>query len=90
MDATNAKKQYRLDNIRPCKNMYDQIDLICFKLEKDIVIRQNRERDNPIPDEPLLKLIEEFELPDEEERAFYNHVDIIKDQKLDDIIKRYL
>ena len=26
LDATNAKKQYRLDNIKPFKNMYDQID----------------------------------------------------------------
>ena len=90
LDATNAKKQYRLDNIKPFKNLYEQIDLICFKLDNDIVIRQNRERDNPIPDEPLLRLINEFELPDDEERAFFDHVDIIKDQNLNDIIKRYL
>ena len=90
LDATNAKKEYRLNNIKPFKKLYDQIDLVCFKLDRDIVIRQNRERDNPIPDEPLYKLIDEFELPDEEEKAFFDHVDIIRDQNLSEIIKRYL
>ena len=90
LDATNGKKEYRLDNIKPFKDLYDQIDLVCFKLDKDIVIRQNQERDNPIPTEPLLQLIDEYELPDDEERAFFHHVDIIRDQNLEEIIKRYL
>ena len=89
LDATNAKKIYRLDNIKPYKDLYDEIDLVCFKLEKEIVLKQNRERENPIPEDALLRLIDEYVLPDEEERAFYNHIDIIKTHHIKQIIRRY-
>ena len=90
LDATHSKKIYRLDNIAQFKSLYDQIDLICFRLDKELVLSQNKDRDNPIPKENLLKLIEQFEMPDDEEKAFYDHLDIIKDHETDKIIARYL
>ena len=90
LDATHSKKVYRLDNIKPFKPLYDQIDLICFKLDKELVLAQNKDRENPIPHDNLLELIDTFEMPDDEERAFYDHVDIIKDHEIDKIIRRYL
>ena len=90
LDATHSKKVYRLDNIKPFRPLYDQIDLVCFRLEKELVYAQNKDRENPIPQKDLLELIEQFEMPDEEERAFYDHVDIIKDHEIDKIINRYL
>ena len=90
LDATHSKKIYRLDNIRPYKSMFDQIDLVCFRLDKELVLEQNKDRENPIPRESLLRLIDQFEMPDDEERAFYDHVDIIKDHEIAKIIKRYL
>ena len=89
LDATNAKKEYRLDNIKPYKGLYDEIDLVCFHIEKGLVLKQNREREFPIPEDALLRLIGAFMLPDEEERAFYNHVDIITDHNIDKVINRY-
>ena len=90
LDATHSKKVYRLDNIKPFKPLYDQIDLVCFRLEKEVVYAQNKDRENPIPYENLLKLIEQFEMPDDEEYAFYDHIDIIRDHEIDKIIARYL
>ena len=90
MDATHAKKVFRLNKIKPYRNLYNQIDLICFQLDKELVLKQNKEREFPIPEEALLKLIDEYEIPDEEEKEFYNHIDIIKDHNTSDIIKRYL
>ena len=90
LDATHSKKVYRLDNIKPFKSLYNQIDLICFKLDKELVLAQNKDRENPIPRDNLLKLIDTFEMPDDEEKAFYDHVDIIKDHDIDKIISRYL
>lgn len=90
LDATHSKKEYRLNNIAPFKDLYDQIDLVCFRLDKELVLEQNKERENPIPRDSLLKLIDQYEMPDEEERSFYNHVDIIKDHETDKIINRYL
>ena len=90
LDATNAKKIYRLDNIKPYKGLYDEIDLVYFQLDKETVLRQNKERDNPIPEDALLRIINEFELPDEEEKKFFNHIDSIKSHHIKQIIKRYL
>ena len=89
LDATNAKKMYRLDNIRKYKDKYDEIDLVCFQLEKDLVLKQNRERENPIPEDALIRLISEFELPGKEEKEFYNHIDVIKTHHIKQIIRRY-
>ena len=90
MDATHAKKVFRLDNIKPYRKLYDQIDLVCFKLNKAVVLKQNREREFPIPEDALLRLIDEYELPDDEEREFYDHVDIITNHDTIKIIDRYL
>ena len=90
MDATHAKKEYRLDKIKPFRKLFDQIDLICFKLDKKTVLKQNKERECPIPEDALNRLISEYTLPDQEEKDFYDHVDIITNHEVDKIIKRYL
>ena len=90
LDATHSKKVYRLDNIRPYRSLYDQVDLVCFRLDKELVLEQNKDRENPIPKENLLRLIDQFEMPDNEEREFYDHVDIIRNHEIDKIIERYL
>ena len=90
LDATHSKKVYRLDNIMPFRHLYNQVDLVCFRLDKELVLEQNKGRENPIPKDSLLRLIDQFEMPDNEERKFYDHVDIIKDHETDKIISRYL
>ena len=90
LDATHSKKVYRLDNIMPFRHLYDELDLVCFRLDKELVLEQNKGRENPIPKESLLRLIDQFEMPDDEERNFYDHVDIIRDHETDKIIARYL
>ena len=90
LDATHAKKIYRLDSIKPYKDLFDQVDLICFKLPKETVLKQNLERESPIPQEALIKLLDEYEMPDEEEERFYDHLAIINNHDIDKIIKRYL
>ena len=90
LDSTNAKKIYRLDNIKPYRGLYDEIDVVVFQLDKEIVLKQNKERDNPIPEEALLKLIDEFELPDQEEKDFFDRIDVVKSHHIKQIIKHYL
>lgn len=89
LDATNAKKEYRLDLIKPYRELYDEIDLVCFHIDKDLVLKQNKEREFPIPECALLKLIDAFEMPDKEEEEFFDHIDLITDHNIDKIIKRY-
>ena len=89
LDATNAKKEYRLDNIKPYRDLYDHIDLVCFQIKKELVLKQNKEREFPIPEDALLRLIDAFEVPDDEEKAFFDHIDFIVDHNIDKIINRY-
>lgn len=89
LDATNAKREYRIDNIAPYKNLYDEVDLVCFHIEKNLVLKQNKEREFPIPEDALLRLIDAFEMPGEAEEEFFDHIDIITDHNTDKIIKRY-
>ena len=89
LDATNAKREYRIDNITPYKDLYDEVDLVCFHIEKNLVLKQNKEREFPIPEDALLRLIDAFEMPGEDEEAFFDHIDIITDHNTDKIIKRY-
>ena len=89
LDATNAKKEYRYDNIKQYKDLYDEIDLVCFQISKDLVLKQNREREFPIPEDALLRLIDAFEMPGEAEKEFFDHIDIVTDHNTDKIIKRY-
>ena len=89
LDATNAKKEYRIDNIAPYKDLYDEVDLVCFHIERNLVLKQNKEREFPIPEDALLRLIDAFEMPGEDEEAFFDHIDIITDHNTDKIIKRY-
>ena len=89
LDATNAKKIYRFDNIKQFKGLYDEIDLVCFQISKDLVIKQNKEREFPIPEDALLRLIDAFEIPDEEEKEFFDRIDIIKDHEIEKIIAHY-
>ena len=89
MDATNAKREYRVDNVRPYKDLYDEVDLVCFHIDKDLVLKQNKEREFPIPEDALLKLIDAFEMPGEVEENFFDHIDIVTDHNTDKIIKRY-
>ena len=90
LDSTNAKKIYRIGNLKPYRDLYDEMNVVVFQLDKETVLRQNKERDNPIPEDALLRLIDEFELPDEEEKEFFDRIDVIKSHHIKQIIKRYL
>ena len=90
LDSTHAKKMYRLGRLKEFRTAYREIDLICFQLDKETILKQNKERKYPIPEEALLKLINEYEMPDTQEQAFFDHIDIVKDHDVDKILKRYL
>lgn len=90
LDATHTNKQYRLKNVIQFRDVYDEIDLICFNLKREIVIKQNKERVHPIPEDKLISIIENYQLPDEEEKRFFNHIHIITSHEIEGVISKYL
>ena len=44
LDATNTCVEYRVNNIKPLKEFFDEVDLVLFNVPKEIVFEQNLER----------------------------------------------
>lgn len=87
LDSTNAKREYRIDQIKPLKGQFDEVDLIMFKLDKVTIMRQNLDRDYPIPTDALNRLMDEFEDVSEEDKAFFDNIYIVDKHDLTPIIE---
>lgn len=90
LDSTNAKRIYRIDPIRQFKEKFDEIDLVMFKLDKVTVMRQNLDRDYPIPSQALERLINEFEDINEEDKKFFDNIYFVEQRDLNPIIDSLL
>lgn len=90
LDATHTLKRFRYANVKQFRKLYDEIDLIVFDINREIVIEQNVRRTHPIPEDKLLGIIETYEFPDEEEKAFFDHIHYVYDHNIDEIINKYI
>lgn len=90
LDATHTLKKYRYANVKQYRKLYDEIDLIVFNIDKQLVLKQNMRRRHPVPEERLLEIINCFEQPDEEEKAFFDHIHYVTGHDVQQIIKNYI
>ena len=86
LDATHIKSNYRLRVLESMKQYYDEVYLICFKLDKELVFKQNGEREYPVPDYVLENFYNEFEDPSEEEKKLFDRVYIIENIEIDKVV----
>lgn len=87
LDATHTSSKFRIESTKMLKPLFNEIDLVYFDLPKEVVIKQNREREFPVPEDVLIQFINKFEIPDELDRNYFKHVYIVKSHNIDDIIK---
>lgn len=90
LDATHTLKKYRFANVHQFRKLYDEIDLIIFDINQQTVLEQNARRAHPIPEDKLLGIIEAYELPDEEEKTFFDHIHYVYDHNIDEILNKYI
>ena len=88
LDATNSVCKYRVNIIAPFRKFYDEIILVAFDLEKDIVRKQNINRLFPIPPDILEDLMQKYEYPNEKDEEFFDEVIFIKDHNIDPVIEK--
>ena len=88
LDSTNAKTEFRVDNVRQFKDKFDEIDLIIFKLNKVTVMAQNLDRAFPIPNDALERLINEFEDITDKDREFFDNIYVVDKHDLSPIIEK--
>ena len=91
LDSTNSRRMYRIDKVKPLKDLFGEIDLVTFELDKLTVMRQNMEREFPIPSDALELLFDEYEHVNDEDRVFFNNIYHVNQRDLspiiDDILK---
>lgn len=88
MDATNSVCKYRIGIIEPFKKYYDEIHLVAFDLEKDVVRAQNMNRLFPVKADVLEDLFDKYEAPNEKDYQFFKTVTIIKDHNINEVIDK--
>lgn len=86
LDATNSICRYRVSIVEPFRKIFNEIDLVAFDIDKDLVRKQNKERDYPVPDDVLEVLIEKYEGPNEVDCRFFDNIHIIKDHDIEPTI----
>ena len=88
LDATNSLCKYRIGIIEPFKKFYDEIHLVAFDIDVDMVRNQNLNRLFPVKPEALEELFEKYEAPNEQDYEFFDSVTIIKDHNIYEVIEK--
>lgn len=86
LDATNRNTQYRIDTVKELKPLFDEADLVIFDIPKEVVIRQNLDREFPVPEDVLEEYFINFELPTPEDYKFFMNVYIATGKNEKEII----
>ena len=61
LDATHISSELRVDRNRRLKKYFDEVDLVMWNIDKEVVSNQNIDRDYPVPPEVLDKFFAKFE-----------------------------
>ena len=88
LDATNSVCKYRVGITQPFKKMYEEIHLVAFDIDRDVVRSQNLNRLFPVRPEALEELFEKYEAPNEKDYEFFDSVTIIKDHNILEVIEK--
>lgn len=90
LDSTNTLTKFRVDATSELKDYFDEIDLVVFKIEKDVLEKQNLEREFPIPIDALTKYYDTFEMPNEKDESFFDNIYIIDSRDFHRIVYKII
>ncbi len=88
LDATNRSKEYRVDSVRELKSYFGEAELVIFDIPKEVVLKQNLERDFPVPEHVIQEYFDFFEPPQKEEYEFFSNIYVTNGKDLEDIIDK--
>ena len=87
LDATNRNIKFRIDTVKELKTHFDEADLVIFDIPKEIVMKQNLEREFPVPEAVLEEYFADFQLPQKEDYEFFKNVFIATGENIEEIIE---
>ena len=82
LDATHVSTKHRVDDNREIAKLFDEVDLVMWNCDKQIVSNQNLQREYPIAPQVLDRFFEIFELPNEIDKAFFNKIIVIENSDI--------
>lgn len=86
LDATHTTSALRLKIQKDLAPHFDEIYLVLFHIPVDVARKQNKERENPVPDYVMDSFFESFEMPNEEENKVFNKVYVISNIEIDRVV----
>lgn len=87
LDATHTSTYLRVDKNKELKKLFDQIILVMWNVDHQVVSNQNLQREYPIPPEVLDEFFKIFELPSERDYEFFDKVLMINSNDIAPIIE---
>lgn len=74
LDATHISSEFRVKRNFHLKELFNEIYLVVWNLDHLVVSNQNLQRDYPIPVEAMNMFFDKFEMPDEVDKEFFDHI----------------
>ena len=78
LDATHISTELRVNRNMELKDLFDELILIVWDIDKQVVCNQNLQREYPIPPEALEMFFAKFQKPNEVDEAFFDKILYIK------------
>lgn len=90
LDSTNVNVKHRVDDHREIAKLFNEVNLILWNTDKQVVSNQNLQREHPIAPEVLEMFFKVFELPTELDKAFFDKIVVVENNELSPAIEAVL
>ena len=74
LDATHISPELRVDRNRVLKELFDELVLVVWDIDKQVVCNQNLQREYPIPPEALEMFFAKFQKPTNVDEEFFDKI----------------
>ena len=82
LDATHISTDLRVGRNKELEGLFDELILIVWDMDKQVVCNQNLQREYPIPPEALEMFFSKFQMPNEVDEAFFDKIIYIRNSDI--------
>ena len=90
LDATHVSTKLRVDAYVNLKDLYNELILVMWNIDRKVASNQNLQREYPIPPEAMDMFFDIFELPNDKDKAFFNKIIMIENDDITKAIKEVI
>ena len=87
LDATHVSKKMRVDRNKKLKHLFEEVDLVMWNIDKQVVANQNLQREYPIAPDVLERFYQILELPTEDDKKFFDKIIMVTSNDIAPVIQ---